>query len=198
MGAVLGQREDKQPIVICYVNRALDEAKQNYNATKKELLGIMYVMEKFRPYLLCSKVIVYTDHSSLKHLLENKDVKSHLIWWLLLLQKSNLEIMHKVGAKNVVADHLSRLIVESIDIPLSDTFPGEHLLNISTGQAPWFADFINYLDSRIFPYDLSSHYEKKFFYDFKLYFREESFLLLICPRFQLCLGISKRQAWGRS
>jgi len=78
-GAVLGQRRDKKPVVIYYASRALDEAQQNYTMTKKELLAVMYVMEKFRLYLLCSKVIVYTDHSVLKHLLNKKDVKPHLI-----------------------------------------------------------------------------------------------------------------------
>jgi len=79
VGAVLGQRRDKKPVVIYYTSRALVEAQQNYTMTEKELLTVVYAMEKFRPYLLCSKVIVYTDHSALKHLLEKKDAKPYLI-----------------------------------------------------------------------------------------------------------------------
>jgi len=93
-------------------------------------------MEKFRPYLLCSKVIVYTYHSALKHLLEKKDAKSHLIRWILLLQEFDLEIKDKVGAKNVVANHLSRLVLESQDAPINDDFPDEHLTAISREQTP--------------------------------------------------------------
>ena len=85
VGAVLGQRKDKKPVVIYYASRTLDEAQQNYTTTEKELLAVVFAMEKFRPYLLCSKVIVYTDHSALKHLLEKKDAKPRLIRWILLL-----------------------------------------------------------------------------------------------------------------
>jgi len=63
----------------------LDEAQQNYTVTEKELLAFVYTMEKFRPYLLCSKVTMYTNHSALKHLLEKKDTKPRLIRWILLL-----------------------------------------------------------------------------------------------------------------
>ena len=117
VGAVLGQRKDKNPIVIYYASRTLDEAQQNYTTTEKELLAVVYVMEKFHPYLLCSKVMVYTDHSALKHLLEKKDAKPHLIRWILLLQEFDLEIKDKAGAENVIADHLSRLVIESEDTP---------------------------------------------------------------------------------
>jgi len=86
-------------VVIYNANRTLDEAQQNYTTTKKELLAVVYAMEKFRPYLLCSKVIVYTNHAALKHLLDKKDAKPHLIRWILLLQEFNLEIKDKAGAE---------------------------------------------------------------------------------------------------
>ena len=131
-------------MVIYYASRTLDEAKQNYTTTEKELLTVVYAMEKFRPYLLCSKIIVCTDHSSLKHLLEKKDAKPHLIRWILQLQEFDLEIKDKAGAENVVADHLSQLVIESHDIPVDDAFPDEHLMRITSGQAPWFADYATY------------------------------------------------------
>ena len=52
---------------------------------EKEFLVVVCVMEKFRPYLLQSKVIVYTDRAALNHLIEKKDTKSHLIRRILLL-----------------------------------------------------------------------------------------------------------------
>jgi len=115
-------------VVIYYASRTLNEAQQNYTTIEKELLAVVYAVEKFRPYLLCSKVIVYTDHSALKHLLQKKNVKPHLIRWILLLQEFDLEVKDKAEAENVVADHLSRLIIESHDSPIDDAFPGQHLL----------------------------------------------------------------------
>jgi len=79
VGVVLGQRRDKKLVMIYYASTTLDEAQQNYTTIEKELLAVVYAMDKFRPFLLCSKVIVYIDCSTLKHLLEKKDTKRHLI-----------------------------------------------------------------------------------------------------------------------
>jgi len=140
----------------------------------------VYVMEKFRPYLLCSKVIVYKDHSALKHLLEKKDAKPRLIRWILLLQEFDMEIKDKAGAENVMVDHLSRLIVENHDTPIDDAFPDEHLMGIQSGPAPWFANYANHRASGILPHDLSFHQKKKFLHDVKTYFWEEPFLYKLC------------------
>ncbi|KAL0303544.1 UNVERIFIED_CONTAM: Retrovirus-related Pol polyprotein from transposon.6 [Sesamum radiatum] len=66
IGAVLGQRVGKDPHAIYYVSRMLDGAQSNYTTTEKELLAIVFALEKFRPYLLGTKVIVYSDHAALK------------------------------------------------------------------------------------------------------------------------------------
>jgi len=166
--------------VIYYASKTLDEAQQNYTIIEKELLEVVYTMEKFRPYVLFSKAVVYTDHAALRHLLDKKDAKPRLIRWILLFQKFDLEIKDKAGAKNVVADHLSKLIVNSQDTPINDAFPDEHRMVISTEQAPWFVDFVNYLASGILPHGLSSYQKKKFLYDIRSYFREELFLFKLC------------------
>ena len=131
--------------MIYYASKTLNDAQLNYSTTEKELLAVVFALEKFRSYLVGSKVIVYSDHAALKYLLSKKDAKPHLIRWILLLQEFDLEIRDKKGLENVVADHLSRLVVESIDehVPNKESFPDEQLMLVS--QFPWYADIVNYL-----------------------------------------------------
>jgi hypothetical protein len=118
VGAVLGQHVDKFPHVIYYASRTLNDAQLNYSTTK-ELLVVVFPLEKFRFYLLGFKVIIYSDHTALKYLFSKKDAKSHLIRWILLLQEFDIEIWDKNGSKNVVADHLSRITVDYTEVPAS-------------------------------------------------------------------------------
>jgi hypothetical protein len=107
--AVLGQSKDKKQYAISYASKTLTGLQLNYATTEKVLLPVVFAIEKFRSYLVGAKVIVYTDHAALKYLLIKKDAKPHLIWWILLPQEFDLEIRHKKGVENSVADHLSRL-----------------------------------------------------------------------------------------
>ena len=111
VGAVLGQRLDKKPTAICYASKTLIEALINYTTMEKELLAVVYALEKFWPYILGIKIIIYTDHAALKCLLSKKEAKPRLIRWVLLLQEFKLEIKDKKGSENSVADHLSRLYI---------------------------------------------------------------------------------------
>jgi hypothetical protein len=109
VGAVLGQRKEGKVHAIYYASKILNEAQVNYATTEKELFVVVFAFEKFRSYILNSKVIVYTDHATIIYLLSNKDAKPRLIRWILLLQEFEMEIRDKKGSDNVVADHLSRM-----------------------------------------------------------------------------------------
>ncbi|CAN6542241.1 unnamed protein product [Malus baccata var. baccata] len=129
---VLGQMRDKKPHVIYYASRTLNDAQLNYSTIEKELLAIVFALDKFRSYLLGTKVIIYTDHAALKYLLTKKEAKPRLIRWMLLLQELNVEIWDKKGSENVVANHLSRMVHEEDPnaMPIPETFPDEQLLSI--------------------------------------------------------------------
>ncbi|XP_070664560.1 uncharacterized protein [Malus domestica] len=129
IGAVLGQRKNKQPHVIYYASRTLNDAQLNYSTTEKELLAVVFALDKFRSYLLGTKVIIFTDHAALKYLLTKKEAKPRLIRWMLLLQEFDIEIRDKKGVENVVADHLSRMVHKEAS-PISETFPDEQLMSI--------------------------------------------------------------------
>ncbi|WKA03505.1 hypothetical protein VitviT2T_021609 [Vitis vinifera] len=132
IGAVLGQREDGKPYVIYYASKTLNEAQRNYTTTEKELLAVVFALNKFCTYLVGSFIVVFTNHSALKYLLTKQDAKVRLIRWILLLQEFILQIKDKKGVENVVADHLSRLAIahNSHNFPINDDFPEESLMLI--------------------------------------------------------------------
>nr|GEX81481.1 reverse transcriptase domain-containing protein [Tanacetum cinerariifolium] len=109
IGAVLGKRKTKHFQLIHYASKTMTETQFHYTTTKKEILAVVYAFEKFWPYLVLSKSIVYTDHSTLKYLLCKQDAKPILLRWVLILQVFDIVIHDKKGTKNLAADHLSRL-----------------------------------------------------------------------------------------
>ncbi|MBE2321284.1 hypothetical protein DVA67_035535, partial [Solirubrobacter sp. CPCC 204708] len=153
IGAVLGQRVDKFPRVIYYASKTLDDAQMNYTTTEKELLAVVYALDKFRSYLLGSKVIVFSDHAALRYLLSKKETKPRLIRWILLLQEFDFEIQDKKGSENVVADHLSRILADkdSDTLSIQDSFPDEQLFVVSQVSLTWYVHIVNYLATGLIP-----------------------------------------------
>ena len=70
---------------IYYASKTFNEAQENYSTIEKEMLAMVFACEKFRPYILGSHVIIYTDHTAIKYLMEKKEAKPQLIRWVLLL-----------------------------------------------------------------------------------------------------------------
>nr|GEV61289.1 hypothetical protein [Tanacetum cinerariifolium] len=116
--------------------KTMTEAQIHYTMMEKEMLAVVYAFEKFRPYLVLSKSIVYTDHSALKYLLSKQDAKLRLLRWVLLLQEFDIIIRDKKGMKNLAADHLSRLENPHKDVfeikDINENFPLETLGKISS------------------------------------------------------------------
>ncbi|XP_040948598.1 uncharacterized protein [Gossypium hirsutum] len=146
VGAVLGQRIGKEPHVLYYASKTLDAAQSNYTTTEKELLAVVFALDKFRSYLLGTKVIIFSDHTALKYLIGKKEAKPRLIRWILLLQEFDFEIRDKKGCENLVPDHLSRLSIPVDDTPLKDNFLDENLFSAKVIH-PLYADIVNYLDT---------------------------------------------------
>ena len=161
MGVVLGQRTDKTFRAIYYASRTFNEARENYSTTEKEMIAMVFVCEKFMPYILGSHVIVHNDHAAIKYLLAKKDAKPRLIKWVLLLQEFDLEIKGKKDSDNVIVDHLSRLeklIEDERGTQIEENFLDEQLFQVSV-QVPWYANIVNFLACGIVPPEFS--YEQK-------------------------------------
>nr|GEV17408.1 uncharacterized mitochondrial protein AtMg00810-like [Tanacetum cinerariifolium] len=125
IGAVLGQRKTKHFQPIHYASNTMTEDQIHYTTTEKEMLVVVYAFEKFRPYLVLSKSIVYTDHSALKYLLNKQDAKPRLLRWVLLLSENpHKDVLEK---KEII-----------------ENFPLETLGSLSSGSTPWFADIANF------------------------------------------------------
>ncbi|WVZ85015.1 hypothetical protein U9M48_031979 [Paspalum notatum var. saurae] len=75
VGAVLGQGKDRKHHAISYASKTLTGPQLNYSIIEKELLAIVFDIDKFRSYLVGAKVIIYADHAALKYLLTKKDAK---------------------------------------------------------------------------------------------------------------------------
>ena len=99
----------------------------NYTVTEKELLAIVYALNKFRHYVTEYPIFVHTNHSAIRYLMKKPIVTSRLARWVLLLQESDITIIDKPGKSNIVADYLFRLTIANEDPTLIEyIFPHEH------------------------------------------------------------------------
>nr|GEW11060.1 hypothetical protein [Tanacetum cinerariifolium] len=102
-GAVLEQRKTKHFQLIHYASETMTDAQAHYTMTEKELLAVVYAFEKFWPYLVLSKSIMYADHSALKYLFNKQDAKLRLLWWVLLLQE--FDVTGKISQRDEMPQH---------------------------------------------------------------------------------------------
>ncbi|GJY27686.1 putative reverse transcriptase domain-containing protein [Tanacetum coccineum] len=104
LGAVLMQREK----VIAYASRQLKIHEKNYTTRDLELGAVVFALKIWRHYLYGTKCIMFTDHKSLQHILNQKELNMRKRRWLELLSDYDCEIRYHPGKANVAADALSR------------------------------------------------------------------------------------------
>ncbi|GJV94091.1 putative reverse transcriptase domain-containing protein [Tanacetum coccineum] len=124
LGVVLMQREK----VIAYVSRQLKIHEKNYTTHDLELGSVVFALKIWRHYLYGTKCTVFTDHKSLQHILDQKELNMRQRRWLELLSDYDCDIRYHPGKANVVADALShkerieplqvRALVITIDLDL--------------------------------------------------------------------------------
>ena len=130
--------------IIYYASHTLNKAQVDCTVPEKESFAVVFGFKKFKPYLMGSHAIVFTDHATLKHFIEKKDAKPRLITSVMLLQEFDYEINDTKGFENQVVDHLSRIVTsDASEFPICDCSPDEQLVGAYVES--WFADIVNYL-----------------------------------------------------
>jgi hypothetical protein len=168
VGAVLGQRKEGQVHAIYHASKTLNEAQLNYTTMEKELLVVEFAFEKFRSYIVNSKVIVYTDHAAIKYLLAKKDAKPQLICWVLLFQEFDVEICDKKGWR-MLMNH-GQDDKEPIEYKMRD----DHLYQV-LDKDTWMIDIIRAIQKM--PLDhLDRNSQRKIISESKKYFWDAPYL----------------------
>ncbi|GJR11595.1 putative reverse transcriptase domain-containing protein [Tanacetum coccineum] len=133
LGAVLMQREK----VISYASRQLKIHEKNYTTHDLELGAVVFALKIWRHYLYGTKCTVFTDHKSLQHILDQKELNMRQRRWLELLSDYDCDIRYHPGKANVIADALSRkereppLRVRALVMTISLDLP-KQILNAQT------------------------------------------------------------------
>ena len=76
VGAVLGQRRETIFRAIYYLRQTLNDAQLNYATIENEMLAVVFACDKFRSYIIGSKVTIYIDHIAIRCLFVKKDAKT--------------------------------------------------------------------------------------------------------------------------
>lgn len=109
IGAVLSQNDSGKDRPIYFASRTLNKTEENYSASEKEMLAIIWALKVFRNYIYGQKFQILTDHQPLTFTLSPNNTNAKLKRWKSYLEEHDYEILYKPGKSNVVADALSRI-----------------------------------------------------------------------------------------
>jgi len=94
--------------VIAYASRQLKPHERNYPTHDLELAAVIFALKIWRHYLLGDKVLIYTDHKSLKYVFTQRELNMRQRRWLELMADYDIELQYHPGKNNTVPDALSR------------------------------------------------------------------------------------------
>jgi hypothetical protein len=124
----------------------------NYTTTEREGLAMVYVLKKFRHYLLGGHFKMFIEHSTLKYLVNKIVLGGRICICLMLFQEYFFEIVVKQGRMNKGPDHLSRLENGEETTSMEDTLPDAQLLAIIKVD-DHFTEKFQFLSTRMAPHE---------------------------------------------
>jgi hypothetical protein len=117
LGAVLYQGHSATGMLLNIVSfqaRSLTASEKNYSATRRELLGIVFALQKFHCWIYGRSFTLFTDHQALVYMHSQRTLNPLLAGWLEILLDYDFSVVHRPGVRNVLPDHLSRLFPASL------------------------------------------------------------------------------------
>ena len=94
LGVNLAQKQEGRERIICCASRTLNKSKQNYSATKKDCLAVVWGIKNFCNYLIANHFKVYADHYTLQWLRSMNNESALLHMWAAQLENNDFEILH--------------------------------------------------------------------------------------------------------
>lgn len=117
LGLVLYQIINGEKKFILFASKSLNKSQRNYSATKRELLAIIFALQRCRSYLYGFKFQLHTDHKALTYLFTQKHVNYMMQTWMDVLLDFSFSIVHCPGVLNVLPDVLSRCYPTAVNVP---------------------------------------------------------------------------------
>lgn len=131
VGCILAQPGDgNKDFPICYVSRELNAAEKNYTTIEREGLRMVYVVKKFRHYLLANRFIFFVDHQALLYLVNKPCNTQRIIRWFIIVLEFDFTVVVKKETTHQRANHLSRLIHGEARTGVEDDLPDAYLFII--------------------------------------------------------------------
>ena len=129
IGSVLLQeRDDVGFSIVSTASRVLNQTEQRYKIGEKELLAIVYKLQRFKIYIYGRKVTSFTDNKALSFLHRCVITSNRVARWVVQIQEYELEIRHIRGVQNHLADILSPNPTRMTDEQIRDLNPPDQVM----------------------------------------------------------------------
>ena len=145
---------------VAYASRQLTSTERNYSTTERECLAMVFLVKKFRHYLVCNLVVFFVDHMAIKFLVNKAGLSGRLARWILLLEEFDYIVVYKARRMHLQADHLSRLLDEAGSSPVDDSLRDDNIFLV-TAKADWYSSIVEFLTTQQLTGELTREERRK-------------------------------------